>query len=42
MTLEQLRPGEYEREMMVTSVDGDTLLISDQPGVLRTVTILGP
>ena len=41
-TLEQLRTGEYEREMTVTSVDGETLVISDQPGVLKIVTILGP
>ena len=39
-TLEIVPPGEYQREMTVTSVDGDTLVISDQPGVLQTVTIL--
>ena len=39
-TLEIVPPGEYQREITVTSVDGDTLAISDQPGVLKTVTIL--
>ena len=41
-TLEIVPPGEYQREMTVISVDGDTLAISDQPGVLKTVTILEP
>ena len=41
-TLEIVPPGEYQREMTVTSVDGETLVISDQPGVLKTVTILEP
>ena len=41
-TLEIVPPGEYQREMTVTSVDGETLVISDQPGVLKTVTILDP
>ncbi len=41
-TLEIVRPGEYQREMTVTSVDGETRVISEQPGVLRTVTILEP
>ena len=41
-TLEIVPPGEYQREMTVTSVEGETLLISDQPGVLKTVTILSP
>ena len=41
-TLEIVPPGEYQREMTVTSVDGDTLVISDQPGVLKTVTIVEP
>ncbi len=41
-TLEIVPPGEYQREMTVTSVDGETLAISDQPGVLKTVTILEP
>ena len=41
-TLEIVPPGEYQREMTVTSVDGDTLVVSDQPGVLKTVTILEP
>ena len=41
-TREIVPPGAYEREMTVTSVDGDTLVISDQPGVLQTVTILEP
>ena len=39
-TLEIVAPGEYEREITVTSVDGETLVVSDQPGVLKTVTIL--
>jgi hypothetical protein len=39
-TLEIVPPGEYQREMTVTSVDGETLVISDQPGVLQTVTIV--
>jgi len=41
-TLEIVPPGEYQREMTVTSVDGETLVVSDQPGVLKTVTILEP
>ena len=41
-TLEIVPPGEYQREMTVTSVDEETLVISDQPGVLKTVTILEP
>ena len=41
-TLEIVPPGEYQREMTVSSVDGETLVISDQPGVLKTVTILEP
>ena len=41
-TLEIVPPGEYEREMTVTSVDGETLVVSDQPGVLKTVTVLEP
>lgn len=41
-TREIVLPGEYERRMTVTSVDGETLVISDQPGVLKTVTILDP
>jgi len=41
-TLEIVPPGEYQREMTVTSVDGDSLVISDQSGVLETVTILEP
>ena len=39
-TLEIVPPGECQREMTVTSVDGEALVISDQPGVLKTVTIL--
>ena len=39
-TLEIVPPGEYQREMTATSVDRETLVISDQPGVFRTVTIL--
>lgn len=41
-TLEIVPPGEYQREMTVTSVDGATLVISNQPGVLKTVTVLEP
>ena len=41
-TQEIVPPGEYQREMTLTSVDGETLVISDQPGVLKTVTILQP
>ena len=41
-TLEIVPPGEYEREITATSVDGETLVISDQPGVLKTVTVLEP
>ena len=41
-TLEIVPPGEYQREMTVTSVDGEALVISDQPGVLKTVTIVEP
>ena len=39
-TLEIVPPGEYQREMTAISVDGDTLVVSDQPGVLTTVTII--
>ena len=39
-TREIVPPGEYRREMTITSLDGDILVISDQPGVLKTVTIL--
>ena len=39
-TLEIVPPGEYQRRMTVTSVDDETLVISDLPGVLKTVTIL--
>ena len=41
-TLEIVPPGVYQREMTATSVDGDSLVISDQPGILKTVTILEP
>ena len=41
-TLEIVPAGEYQRQMTVTSVDGETLVISDQPGVLETVTIIEP
>ena len=41
-TREIVPPGEYQREITVTSVDGDTLVVSDQPGVLKTVTIVEP
>ena len=33
-------PGEYQRQITVTSVGGDTLVISDQPSVLTRVTVL--
>ncbi len=39
-TLEIVPPGEYQREITVASVDGDTLILSDEPGVLKTETIL--
>lgn len=43
ITAEIVPPGEYQREISVTSVDGDTLVVSDQPGVLETIAILdGP
>ncbi len=41
-TLEIVAPGEYQREISVTSVDGETLVISNQPGVLTTVMVLEP
>ena len=41
-TQEIVPPGEYQREITVTSLDGETLTISDQPGVLTTVTIVEP
>ena len=41
-TLEIVPPGEYEREMIVTSVDGEALVISDESFVLKTVTIIDP
>ena len=41
-TQEIVPPGVYQREMTVTSVDGETLVIRGQPGVLNTVTILEP
>ena len=41
-TQEIVPPGEYQREMTVTSVDGETLVISGQRGFLNTVTILEP
>ena len=39
-TLEIVPPGEYQREITATSVDGETLVISELPEVLKTVTIL--
>lgn len=41
-TREIVPPGTYKREITVTSVDGEILLISGQPGMLPTVTILDP
>ena len=41
-TFEIVPPADYQRKMTVTSVDGEMLLISDQPEVLKTVTILEP
>ena len=41
-TQEIVPPGEYQREITVTSVDGETLVVSSQPGVLKTMTILEP
>ena len=39
-TREIVPPGEYEREITATSADGVRLVVSDQPGVLKTVTII--
>ena len=39
-TMEIVPGGEYERTITLTSVDGDTLVLSDEPGVLSTVTIV--
>ena len=39
-TREIVPPGDFQREITVTSIDGETLVISDQPSVLKTVTIL--
>ena len=39
-TMEIVPAGEYERTITLTSVDGDTLVLSDEPGVLKTVTIV--
>ena len=39
-TQEIVPPGEYQREITITSVDGESLVISEQPGVLKTVTIV--
>ncbi len=41
-TLEIVPPGEYQREITAASVDDDTVVVSDQPGVLKTITILEP
>ena len=41
-TREIVPPGEYLREMSVTSVDGQEFVVSGLPGVLGTVTILEP
>ena len=41
-TREIVPPGEYRREITVISIDGDVLVLSDQPGVLKTVTVLEP
>ena len=41
-TMEIVPAGEYERTITLTSVDGDSLVLSDEPGVLSTVTIVEP
>ena len=41
-TQEIVPPTEYQRQITVTSVGGDTLVISDQPSVLTRVTVLEP
>ena len=41
-TLEIVPPGKYQRKITVTSVEGQTVVISDLPNVLKNVTILGP
>ncbi len=41
-TQEIVPPGDYTREVTVTSVDGETLRITGQTGMLTTVTILSP
>ena len=41
-TLEAVPPGTYQREITVTSVEGQTVVISDLPNVLKDVTILDP
>ena len=41
-TQEIVPPTEYQRQIKVTSVGGDTLVISDQPSVLTRVTVLEP
>ena len=41
-TMEIVPGGEYGRSITLTSVDGDTLVLSDEPGVLKTVTIIEP
>ena len=41
-TQEVLPPGSYHRKITIISVDGETVVLSDQPGVLTSVTILEP
>ena len=41
-TLKIVPPRRFQREVSVTSVDGEKLVISNQPGVLTTVTCLEP
>ena len=41
-TREIIPPGEYQREITVSSIDGDVLVLSNQPGVLKSVTVLEP
>ncbi len=41
-TLEIVPPGKYQRKITVTSVEGQTVVISDLPSVLKDVTILEP
>jgi len=41
-TLEVVPPGTYNRKITVTSMEGQTVVISDLPSVVKEVTILSP